>query len=104
MTEHNAVTAAMGSARSPALFPELDQDIQLLSKTGVFPSQHLRRAIKDGSIQCNIPIQEAQIQPASLDLRLGPIAYQVRASCLPGDNTSVQTMLKVFTIQEPDLS
>ena len=30
------------------------------------------------------PFVESQIQPASLDLRLGDIAYRVRASFLPG--------------------
>src|SRR4051812_24937991 len=45
-----------------------------------------------------------QIQPASLDLRLGDIAYRVRASFLPGKEASVQDRLKDLAMHEMDLS
>lgn len=37
-----------------------------------------------GMIRTDIPPVPGQVQPASLDLRLGPVAYRVRASFLPG--------------------
>jgi len=52
--------------------------------TGILPSQdieHLIRASKE--IVALEPVQSDQIQPASLDLRLGSVAYRVRASFLP---------------------
>ena len=51
---------------------------------GVLPAQALRRAIADGVIKAARKIQEGQIQPASLDLRLGNKAYRLRSSFLPG--------------------
>ncbi len=51
---------------------------------GVLPAQALHRAIADGVIRSARKIEEAQIQPASLDLRLGSKAYRLRSSFLPG--------------------
>lgn len=51
---------------------------------GVFSAQMLRRAIEDGVIRSALKIQDDQIQPASLDLRLGAKAYRLRSSFLPG--------------------
>jgi dCTP deaminase len=53
------------------------------SKTGVLPYQALRAAAEDGWIRADVPLVDAQFQPASLDLRLGSLAYQLRASFLP---------------------
>ena len=50
---------------------------------GVLPYQALRAAVEEGWIAASAPFAEAQFQPASLDLRLGPVAYQLRASFLP---------------------
>jgi dCTP deaminase len=50
---------------------------------GVLPDVDLRRAVQAGWIRAAVPLGEAQFQPASLDLRLGPLAYQLRASFLP---------------------
>ncbi|MGH7326130.1 MAG: 2'-deoxycytidine 5'-triphosphate deaminase [Candidatus Rokuibacteriota bacterium] len=50
---------------------------------GVLPYQALREAVSEGWIRTAAPLQDAQLQPASLDLRLGPVAYQLRASFLP---------------------
>ena len=49
--------------------------------TGILPSQELERLVRLGrEVLCAVPIEDSQIQPASLDLRLGPKAYRVRAS------------------------
>src|SRR5688572_33378291 len=54
---------------------------------GVLPYQALRAAVDDGWISSPVPFGESQFQPASLDLRLGPVAYQLRASFLPFSQT-----------------
>lgn len=58
-----------------------------LESSGVLPSQELARLIRDGRIAADAEFLPDQIQPASLDLRLGPVAYRVRASFLPGAAT-----------------
>src|ERR687891_1557666 len=50
---------------------------------GVLPDHELRAARAGGWITAPVPPTEEQFQPASLDLRLGPLAYQLRASFLP---------------------
>jgi len=59
---------------------------------GVLADRELRSAVRDGWIRAGEPIADAQFQPASLDLRLGPIGYQLRASFLPFRQT-VQSRL-----------
>ena len=51
---------------------------------GVLSSTGIAALIGSGAVDAAEPIAAAQIQPASLDLRLGPTAYRVRASFLPG--------------------
>jgi dCTP deaminase len=50
------------------------------------------------------PFIESQIQPASLDLRLGDIAYRVRASFLPGPGTTVAQRINELKLHEFSLS
>src|SRR5262245_24563918 len=52
-------------------------------QTGVLTDRDLRDAVRDGWIIAATPLGDEQFQPASLDLRLGPVAYQLRASFLP---------------------
>jgi dCTP deaminase len=53
------------------------------SRAGVLPDHELRAAVDAGWITAAAPLGDGQFQPASLDLRLGPVAYQLRASFLP---------------------
>ena len=71
---------------------------------GVLPGQALETMIKSGEIRANPAIDPAQIQPASLDLRLGSVAYRVRASFLAGQGRSVQDRLQEFEMHRIDLS
>ena len=64
--------------------------------TGVLPNQQISQMIEDGRIQANPPVTPAQIQPASLDLRLGNEAIRVRASFLAGHGKSVRSRLNEF--------
>ena len=50
---------------------------------GVLADRELRQAVRDGWIRAVEPIADGQFQPASLDLRIGPVGYQLRASFLP---------------------
>ncbi len=58
---------------------------------GILPGQDLERLIETGrDIRTSRPIEPGQIQPASLDLRLGRRAFRVRASFLPGAGATVR--------------
>jgi dCTP deaminase len=73
--------------------------------TGILPAQDLRRLIHaNKEIRGIEPILEDQIQPASLDLRLGPRAFRVRASFLPGSKSSVQEKLRELSMHEMDIT
>jgi len=85
------------------LFPELQQDWPAPRTTGVFPSQKIQEFIDSGRIRASAPIEDVQIQPASLDLRLGPVAYRVRASFLPGKSSTVEEKLRDLGMNEMDL-
>ena len=52
--------------------------------TGVLPSQAIAGLVRSGALAAHPPITDAQLQPASLYLRLGRVAYRVRASFLAG--------------------
>jgi dCTP deaminase len=70
---------------------------------GVLPSQLLRRAVDLGMIDAGeYKVPAANIQPASLDLRLGEVAYRIRSSFLP-DTRPVEVKLKDFLVDELDL-
>ncbi len=72
--------------------------------TGVLPSQRIARLIADGAISADTDFETGQIQPASLDLRLGRVAYRVRASFLSGDRNTVADRLAEFEMHRIDLS
>ena len=73
--------------------------------TGLLPSQILREAVALGrEIISPLPIGDDQIQPASLDLRLGETAYRVRASFLPGGRARVRDKLDLWAMHRIDLT
>ncbi|HWU56508.1 MAG TPA: 2'-deoxycytidine 5'-triphosphate deaminase [Rhizomicrobium sp.] len=72
--------------------------------TGILPSHVLRRLLDQGrEITASEPFAKGQIQPASIDLRLGPVAYRVRASFLPGPSATVEDKLRTVFMHEVDL-
>lgn len=73
-------------------------------QTGVLADHQIRDMIKAGSIAADLPIFPDQIQPASLDLRLGTTAYRVRASFLTGPQRTVTDRLSDFKMHEIDLT
>lgn len=74
-----------------------------LTAGSILPCQEIERLIADGGILPALPTAEGQVQPASLDLRLGEKAYRIRASFLPGPDVQVQSKLDAFALHEIDL-
>jgi dCTP deaminase len=71
---------------------------------GVLPNQYLEAAIEAGVIHsAGSDIPAASIQPASLDLRLGPVAYRTRCSFLPAGAT-VKSRMKDIILDEISLT
>ncbi len=75
-----------------------------MTATGVLPAHILTDMIATGQITAIPPVIDAQVQPASLDLRLGTIAYRVRASFLAGAGRSIADRLEEFEMHRIDLS
>jgi dCTP deaminase len=106
----------MTEAQAGALFPPLEiepstgdlfpppEPRELEHATGILPSQLLRDAIeRTREIRSLEPIADDQIQPSSLDLRLGNVAHRVRASFLPGPECTVEQKLRSMTLHTLDL-
>lgn len=72
--------------------------------TGILPSQAIHQLIDAQTVRLAHPAAAGQIQPASLDLRLGARAYRVRASFLPGKGVHVAAKLEHLALHEIDLS
>ena len=71
---------------------------------GILPFQDYRRFVADGRIAAKTAIGDAQIQPASIDLRLGATAYRVAAGFMPGADALVADKLKLLTMHALDLT
>jgi len=75
-----------------------------LSRPGILPSQTIRSLINTGAIRLAAEPAPGQIQPASLDLRLGERAYRVRASFLPGRGRRIEDRLRDVELHSFDLT
>jgi dCTP deaminase len=73
------------------------------TKSGLLPRQRIKGMIRRKMIQASAEIDETQIQPASLDLRLGTKAYRVPASFLPGKGKTVEQQLSELEFDEINL-
>lgn len=74
------------------------------TRSGILPAQALRTLIDQGVLKLPEPALPNQLQPASLDLRLGPVAYRVRASFLPAAHEKVQAKLDLLQLHTISLS
>jgi dCTP deaminase len=72
--------------------------------SGILPAQAVRRLVAEGAIVAEAPLAGGQIQPASIDLRLGPVAHRVRASFLPGPGQEVARKLADLALHDVDLT
>jgi dCTP deaminase len=89
------------------LFPEGAEEeatAKTPHKTGILPSQEIRKLIRNREIVAGRQISEEQIQPASIDLRLGAVAHRVRASFLPGAKSKVSDKIAALGMHEVDIS
>ncbi|BEV45392.1 2'-deoxycytidine 5'-triphosphate deaminase [Afipia carboxidovorans] len=71
---------------------------------GILPDRMIAAMEEEGLILPAFPFVESQIQPASLDLRLGEVAYRVRASFLPGPDTTVAERIDELKLHEIDIT
>ncbi len=71
---------------------------------GILPDRMIAALADAGAILPAYPFVPGQIQPASLDLRLGEVAYRVRASFLPGPRTTVAERIDELKLHEVSLS
>ncbi|HEX8233019.1 MAG TPA: 2'-deoxycytidine 5'-triphosphate deaminase [Caulobacteraceae bacterium] len=71
---------------------------------GILPSQSIEALARSGAITAEAPFAPDQVQPASLDLRLGARAWRVRASFLPGAARGVAERLDTVAMHELDLT
>jgi dCTP deaminase len=70
---------------------------------GVFPARFIERLREGGGIVAP-PFDADQVQPASLDLRLGDTAYRVRSSFLPGPEQTVHERIQSLELHRLDLT
>ncbi len=82
--------------REPRNLPVSDKR----SKSGLLPRQRIRAMLDHKMILATTEIDESQLQPASLDLRLGSRAFRIRASFLPGPDKRVPDQLAKLKYDE----
>ena len=76
----------------------------IFMQNGVLADHQIRELIARGAIRASAPIDAGQVQPASLDLRLGATAFRVRASFLAGRSRTVTERLADFRMHAIDLT
>ena len=86
---------------TPALIPDVKREPR---KTGILPSQEIRELIQNRKILSFAAIEDSQIQPASIDLRLGNVAYRVQASFLPSRSYPIKKKIYDLKLAEIDLT
>ena len=86
---------------SDSLFPE-----RKATGEGILPSQEIMDLVRTRKIVASDEIGEDQIQPSSIDLRLGPTAYRIRASFLPRNTMTLidQARANGMLIETIDIS
>jgi dCTP deaminase len=89
----------------PNLFDSAErEDGYFTDQHGLFGRQEIRAMTRRRLIQSYAAIEDAQFQPASLDLRLGKEVYRVRASFLPGRERTVMAHLETLNAERISLA
>jgi dCTP deaminase len=91
----------MSEAAMQAWLPNVEEPSR---RSGIYPAQWYQGAFQRKEIVTAVPFDEVQLQPASLDLRLGAKAYRVPASFLPGRGHGVDEKLAWLAEEELDLT
>jgi len=81
-----------------------EKQTSLMTADGILPETQLLAAVEKGHIFPSEPLFDGQIQPASLDLRLGQRAWRIQASFLPGHTQTVMDKIEKFSMYDLDLS
>ena len=81
----------------------MSRDTKIAETDGILPAQAIRALADAGGIRPSEPFGPGQVQPASVDLRLGARAHRVRASFLPGPGGAVAERLDDLTLHTFDL-
>lgn len=71
--------------------------------SGILADSDIAALFETGALTSARALDHDQVQPASLDLRLGSKAYRVRASFMPGPETPVAKKLERLKLHEIDL-
>ena len=89
---------ASPSAQKPAAFTasEAAPESAFGAAFGLLARQKVEMMIARGMIAAGRSVDPSQLQPSSLDLRLGPVAYRVRASFLPGEHRTVMEQIEAL--------
>lgn len=74
------------------------------SDAGILPDHMIAALAASGAVRHAIPFAADQIQPASLDLRLGATAHRMRASFLPGPRANVTDRIAELALHQISLS
>ena len=91
----------MADTSTTNLFPD---DAKSAGRTGILPFQAINNMLREHEIWAKSEIAPDQVQPASIDLRLGPTAYRVRASFLPGPESTVLDKMQQLDAYPIDIS
>lgn len=76
----------------------------LTQDSGILPAQDIRELIDAGHVRSSAGGLDTLVQPASLDLTLGSVAYRVRASFLPGKGVPVADRVAALNMHSLDLT
>jgi dCTP deaminase len=91
----------MAESTGTSLFPD---DARNAARTGILPFQSINAMLREHEIWSKAEILADQVQPASIDLRLGPVAYRIRASFLPGPSNTVLDKIQALDAYPIDIS
>jgi dCTP deaminase len=79
-------------------------NVNVTIQNGIFSDAMIENLILSGNIKLSAPVAANQVQPASLDLRLGARVWRMRASFLPGSGRSVMSRIEALSLHEMDLT
>src|SRR5688572_29097530 len=101
---HKRVHARLRRALGAIVPAFATPDSSIPNSRGILPDRMIAALAEAGGIRPATPFAPDQIQPASLDLRLGKVAYRVRASFLPGPQTTVAERIDELKLHEIPLT
>ncbi len=84
--------------------PDDSGRVSVFPSPGILPSQAIEALASARRIVADVPLAQGQVQPASLDLRLGRRAFRVRASFLPGRDVPIADRIASLSLFEIDLT